>query len=150
VTELAELYRFNAWANRRLIAGVRQLQPAQLDENRDGMYRSIRGVLTHLAQVEAGYLAMMGGDRFEPEDSSLDGIERLLEQTGTALVELAGKEDLSRTFNVPWFQRDVTLFQGLGQVLTHSMNHRADVNQWLPWFGVESTAQDYMGMVLSE
>jgi len=35
-------------------------------------------------------------------------------------------------------------------VLTHSANHRADVNQWLPWLGVESTDQDYMNLVLSE
>jgi hypothetical protein len=30
------------------------------------------------------------------------------------------------------------------------MNHRADVNQWLPWFGVESTPQDYIRLALSE
>jgi uncharacterized damage-inducible protein DinB len=149
--ELAELHRFNAWANRNLVAGVRRLQPEQLDERRDGMYRPIRGALTHLAQVEAAYLAMMEGRAVDlPEDSSLDAVERLLEHTGTGLVELARGEDLSRTFHIPWFQRDVTLFQGLGQVLTHSTNHRADVNQWLPWFGVESTPQDYIQLVLSE
>src|SRR5437879_4040028 len=111
--ELAELHRFNAWANRNLIAAARRLQPEQLDERRDGMYRPIRGVLTHLAQVEAAYLAMMEGRPVDlPGDSSLDGVQRLLEHTGTGLVELARGDDLSRTFLVPWFQRDVTLFQG--------------------------------------
>ena len=29
--ELAEMHRFNAWANREILAGVRQLTPEQLD-----------------------------------------------------------------------------------------------------------------------
>lgn len=84
------MHRFNAWANCNILAGVRQLTPEQLDEQQDGMYRPILGVLRHLAQVE------------------------------------------------------------LGQVLTHSINHRADINQWLPRFGVASTQQDYINLVLSE
>ena len=40
--------------------------------------------------------------------------------------------------------------QCLRQVLTHSANHRADVNGWLPRFGVDSTDQDYIDLVLSE
>jgi uncharacterized damage-inducible protein DinB len=36
--ELAELHRFNAWANRRLLAAVRQLEPDQLKARREGMY----------------------------------------------------------------------------------------------------------------
>jgi uncharacterized damage-inducible protein DinB len=39
---------------------------------------------------------------------------------------------------------------GPRQVLTHSANHRADVNQWLPRFGVESAIVDYIGLALAE
>ena len=34
--ELAELHRFNAWANRSLLAGVRQLSAARVEEQREG------------------------------------------------------------------------------------------------------------------
>jgi uncharacterized damage-inducible protein DinB len=35
-------------------------------------------------------------------------------------------------------------------VLTHSANHRADINQWLPQFGVESARLDYIDLALAE
>lgn len=47
------MHRFNAWANCNILAGVRQLTPEQLDEQQDGMYRPILGVLRHLAQVDS-------------------------------------------------------------------------------------------------
>jgi uncharacterized damage-inducible protein DinB len=149
MNELIELHRFNAWANRSLLAGVRQLSAAQLEERRDGMYGTILGVLAHLAQVEAVYLAMMrDGAAIQPSADTLAETEEVLERTDAGLVELAGSADPGATFHVPWFGRDFTVPQGLRQVLTHSANHRADINQWLPWFGVDSTRQDYVLWVL--
>ena len=55
-----------------------------------------------------------------------------------------------RRVRIPWFERDFSVPQCLRQVLTHSANHRADVNGWLPLFGVESTDQDYIDLALSE
>jgi hypothetical protein len=49
---------------------------------------------------------------------------------------------------IPWFERDFTVAQCLRQVLTHSANHRADINQWLPRFGIESTDVDYIDLAL--
>jgi uncharacterized damage-inducible protein DinB len=149
--ELAELHRFNAWANRSLLAGVRQLSAEQLDEQRDGMYETVRGVLVHLAQVEHGYLRMI---RDEPREQlswelPLDEIARLLEETDAGLVEVA-RASADRSVRIPWFERDFTVSQMLRQVLTHSANHRADVNGWLPRFGVESTDQDYIDLAREE
>jgi uncharacterized damage-inducible protein DinB len=145
VTELGELHRFNAWANRSLLAGVRQLRPEQLEERQEGMYGTIAGVLSHLAAVEAAYLAMMRSEPFEPmEGRSLEMVEESLRRSADGLVALAGSAALDATFHIPWFDRDFTVAQGLRQILTHSGNHRADVNQWLPRFGVESTEQDYI------
>jgi hypothetical protein len=80
----------------------------------------------------------------------LDAVERVLAHTGRGLVELAETMPLDGTFHIPWFARDFTLATGLRQVLTHSGNHRADVNQWLPRFGVESADVDYIGLALAE
>lgn len=151
MTELAELYRFNVWANRNLMAGVRKLRPDQLQECRDGMYRSIISVLSHLAGVELGYLSLIRSEKYERRvERPLDEIEKLLEQTSAGLIEVAQSWPLHATFHIPWFERDFTVAQGLRQVLSHSASHRADVNQWLPQFGVESTEQDYILMVLKE
>src|SRR5262249_19746308 len=68
VDDVAELHRFNAWANRRLLAGVRQLSPEQLDEHQDGMYHTILGVLRQLAQVEFAYLSLMRGESLDRGD----------------------------------------------------------------------------------
>jgi uncharacterized damage-inducible protein DinB len=145
VSELRELHRFNAWANRSLLAGVGKLRPEQLEERQEGMYGTIAGVLSHVAMVEAGYLAMMRSEPFDPsEGRSLEMVEESLRRSADGLVELAESAPLDATFYIPWFERDFTVAQGLRQVLTHSGNHRADVNQWLPRFGVESTVQDYI------
>ena len=152
--DLAELHRFNAWANRSLLSGVRQLTPEQLDDQQDGMYGSILGVLRHMTQTEFAYLALMRRETLDRSDFlgtwNLEEIDDVLARTGTGLVELARSTAPDATFYIPWFERDFTVFQGLGQVLTHSINHRADINQWLPRFGVESTEQSYINLVLSE
>ena len=148
--ELAELHRFNAWANNRLLAAARRLGPEQLEERRDGMYNTILGVLSHLAGVELGYLGLMRGQPFEPPSRTIDDVDRALEEAGAGLIELARSGSLDSTFHIPWFDRDLTIAQGLRQVLTHSTHHRADVNQWLPSFGIESAGIDYMDLVLAE
>jgi uncharacterized damage-inducible protein DinB len=148
--ELAELHRFNLWANANLVAAVRKLPPQQLSERREGMYDSILGVLSHLAAVEAGYLALMRSESFEPADNSLDSLEPSLADSGRGLVDLAATAPMDRTFHVPWFARDFPLATGLRQVLTHSANHRADINQWLPRFGLESARVDYIDLALAE
>jgi uncharacterized damage-inducible protein DinB len=150
--ELAELHRFNAWANRSLLAGVRQLGPEQLEERQDGMYGSVRGVLWHLAQVEHVYLRMIRGlepERLDP-DLSLDAIVATLDEAGAGLVAEAKSRSPEGRVPIAWFKRDFSVAQCLRQVLTHSANHRADINGWLPRFGVESTDVDYIDLALEE
>jgi len=150
--ELAELHRFNAWANRSLLAGVRQLSAEQLDEQPEGMYETVRGVLVHLTQVEHSYLRMIRGEPREQLswELPLDEIARLLEETDAGLIEAAASGSADQRVRIPWFERDFTVPQMLRQVLTHSANHRADLNGWLPRFGVESTDQDYIDLVREE
>ena len=152
MSDLAELHRFNAWANRSLLDGIRQLTPEQLEQQREGMYDSVRGVLWHLAQVEYVYLRMIRGfqpERLDPE-LPMDEIVAVLAETGEGLVEVAASRSPEQRVPIPWFERDFAVPQCLRQVLTHSANHRADINGWLPRFGVESTDQDYIDLALIE
>src|SRR5689334_1923690 len=101
--ELAELHRFNAWANSSLLAGVRQLSAEHLDEQREGMYETIRGVLVHTAQVELGYLRLIRdepGERLSWE-LPLDEIERLLAETDAGLIEVARTASPDRRVRIP-------------------------------------------------
>ena len=148
--ELAELHRFNLWANANLLSAVRSLSPEQFTQRQEGMYDSILGVVTHLAAVEAAYLALMRSEPFEPSETGLDAVEASLARSGRGLVELAATGALDRSFHIPWFGCDFPVATGLRQVLTHSANHRADVNQWLPRFGVESANGEYIGLALAE
>jgi uncharacterized damage-inducible protein DinB len=148
--ELVELHRFNLWANANLMAAVRKLPPEPLSERREGMYDSILGVLNHFAAVEAAYLSLMRSESFEPGDSSLDSVEDSLAGSGRGLLDLAATAPMDRSFHIPWFGRDFSIATGLRQVLTHSANHRADINQWLPQFGVESARLDYIDLALAE
>lgn len=150
--ELAELHRFNGWANRSLLAGIRGLSAGQVDEQREGMYGSVRGVLWHLAQVEFVYLRLIRG--LPPErlsrELTVDQIEAVLAESGAGLVEEARSRSPEERVHIPWFERDFAVAQCLRQVLTHSANHRADINGWLPRFGVASTDQDYIDLALVE
>jgi uncharacterized damage-inducible protein DinB len=109
-------------------------------------------VLGHLAQVEFVYLRMIRGlapDRLS-RDLTLDEIDSVLAETDTGLVEEARSRSPEQRVRIPWFEREFGVAQCLRQVLTHSANHRADINGWLPRFGVESTDQDYIDLALTE
>jgi uncharacterized damage-inducible protein DinB len=149
MTELAHLHAYNCWADQSLLAALRSMHAQELEEQRSGMYNTILGVLAHVAQVEAVYGALiLGEDRPRVTPTSLDVVATALIAAGARLVELADT-DLSRRFHIPWFERDVEVGQGLRQALTHSIHHRADINQWLPLFGHESADLDYMDWLLS-
>ena len=150
--ELAELHRFNAWANRNLLDGITKLTAEQLEVKQDGMYSSVMDVLRHMVQVEYVYLRMVRGiapERLSP-DLPLDQLAMVLEESGAGLAEEARTRSPEQRVTIPWFERDFAVAQCLRQVLTHSANHRADINQWLPRFGVESVAVDYIDLARAE
>ncbi len=101
--ELAELHHFNAWANRNLLSAVDTMTPQQLDEQLDGMYNSVLGVLRHLAWVEFVYVALIRGVEVErpAQPWSLDQAKEALAGTGEALVEIARTIPGDATFHIP-------------------------------------------------
>src|SRR5262249_7383839 len=126
--ELAELHRFNAWANRNLLDGIRKLTAEQLEERQDGMYNSVIDVLRHMVQVVYVYRRRAGGiapERLSPA-LPLDQLAMVLEESGVGLSEEARTRSPEQRVTIPWFERDFAVTQCLRQVLTHSANHRAD------------------------
>jgi uncharacterized damage-inducible protein DinB len=150
--ELAELHRFNAWANRGLLAQVRRLSADQVTERQDGMYGTVLGVMGHLAWVEFVYLRMIRSEPYErPEgDLTLEKVERILEETGAGLPAVAAEASSEGRLHIPWFERDFTVPQCLSQVLSHSIGHRAEVSSWLPRFGLKSVDMHYIDLARTE
>ena len=57
---------------------------------------------------------------------------------------------LETTLHVPWFDFEMTMRDGLLQVLTHSEQHRAQVLSVLGARGLETPEIDYVSMVEEE
>jgi uncharacterized damage-inducible protein DinB len=90
----AELLRYNAWANRRLIDFCAELDQAQLAARLPTAYGSIHETLTHVIRAEAAFSRWITGDWVEPPipDGVLPPLAELAaraDRLGTALAEAA-------------------------------------------------------------
>jgi uncharacterized damage-inducible protein DinB len=63
------------------------------------------------------------------------------------LLESASAETLRRDLRVPWFNFELTVRDGLLQVLSHSAQHRSQVLSWLSASGVSTPDLDYVLML---
>ncbi len=155
---LAALYRYNAWANRRVFDTVLGVDAARLEVQAGGTQGSIAGTLKHHVGVEDVYLTMLSG-RDLPNDPA--GLEQYMAQSlrwfaarAAELAEgyqalLASADDafLDAPLLVPWFDIALTKHDGLLQVLGHSGQHRAQVLSVLGAQGIEVPGVDYVEMV---
>jgi uncharacterized damage-inducible protein DinB len=71
-SELARLYDYGYWANKKLLGVVSQLTPEQFTQPVAGSYGSIRNTLVHVLSAEWGWLDRCGGpargERLNPAD----------------------------------------------------------------------------------
>jgi uncharacterized damage-inducible protein DinB len=154
---LADLYRYNVWANARVFEACASVDTAALQEDARGTLGTIDETLKHLVGVEDVYLAMIQGhppasrearEAYPAHDLAWfadrarqlgDGYLDLLSGEGDALLE--------RPLTVPWFNFPLTARDGLLQVLSHSAQHRSQVLSTLGARGVEAPNIDYVYMV---
>jgi uncharacterized damage-inducible protein DinB len=154
VTILAELLAYNAWANERVLEACRGLSAEQLQAPQGDMYGPVLDTLRHILEVEAGYLALIAGAGRPPP--AAEGLAALTDQSKSVavgyerLLGSAGASGLERRFSIPWFEREVTVEQGLAQVVTHSLQHRADVAGALTRAGIEPPPLDFVLFVLEQ
>src|SRR4051812_10352925 len=65
--ELATLFDYGYWANRKLFGVISGLTTEQFIEEVAGSYGSIRNTLVHIMSTEAGWLERSGGPRRGPK-----------------------------------------------------------------------------------
>jgi uncharacterized damage-inducible protein DinB len=147
---LGDAFEYNAWATLQLGGVCRRLSAPQLTGQQEWQYRSILGLWQHIDEVERGYLRLMGAATLPEPGASLDGYLDSAGACGAAFASFAaGLDDaaLGRMFTVPWFERDFTVADGLFQVVTHSIQHRADIAHFLSRLGYDTPAIDYIAWI---
>ncbi|MGA7911766.1 MAG: DinB family protein [Candidatus Dormiibacterota bacterium] len=146
MSELGELFRYNAWAN-AIVLGVGQ----------DSADPGVHDTLSHLVAVEAVYTLMIrGGAPAQGADRtaymSRPNAEFVREAAGLAVTyqKLLSEVSMDAPVTIPWFSFRPSVRQALLQVLTHSAQHRSQLAMQLEALGAVVPNFDYITMVGNE
>jgi uncharacterized damage-inducible protein DinB len=124
------LYKYNHWANTRILNAASNLTPEQFLAPASFPHRELRGTLTHALFAEWLWRSRLQGEspthRFKPEDfPTFDSLRaRWLEEEKelNIFVESLTDEKLSGTFQYKTTRGEV-MENVLWQVMTHVVNH---------------------------
>ena len=147
MSNFADLYEYNEWANSLVLAATDQLAAEQLAAEMAELGGSVLELLDHTARVEQAFLALMtGGERPPRVDRSYAEVKSAFAASVAGYrAALPGLESrLGERFLVPWFEREFTIEQALTQVATHSVQHRAGICAGIFRAGIEPPGLDYI------
>jgi len=131
---LAELIRYNNWANQALIDTCQTLDPSELEAAMPGAYGTIRDTIQHIIEGEEFYISLLTGHRPRPPFgwATKPGLPELKDyavQVGNALAEAVNQTrptdpitevDGGNTFH---YQAVVVLIQ----IISHGVEHRTNI-----------------------
>src|SRR5438876_8465326 len=106
-TGLPDFFKYNLWANLRLLDACAHLSDAQLDATTTGTFGSVRETLMHLFAAEEGYVRSFTGATPIPPLKELttfagfDELRRRAERSGKELITIAEQRDLSQILHLP-------------------------------------------------
>jgi uncharacterized damage-inducible protein DinB len=144
--DLARLYDYGYWANRRLFGVLSQLTEEQFTQSAPGSYGSIRNTLVHMLSAEWGWLDRCGGPKRGPalNPDDFPTAESLVKAWSTVEVDFREflsslkDEDVARTVdftNLRGERRSGVLGELLQHGATHGVHHRGQVALLLRWLG---------------
>ncbi|HET7034912.1 MAG TPA: DinB family protein [Thermomicrobiaceae bacterium] len=147
---LAELFRYNRWANRTLFGACRGLSDAQLEARVPGVSGTVRELLLHTAGGQQTLVLRTQGRQHEGElnrDSAWPGFDALIDivtRTSDDLIRIAESLDADRDVDLPWlgkrFRYPTSFF--LAHALEHGVEHRTEIKLALAQCGVETPDLD--------
>jgi uncharacterized damage-inducible protein DinB len=148
--DLAEMFRYNAWANRELFGACRSLTEEQLDRQIRGISGSVRELLMHIAGGQQTFVLRTKGRQHEGElgrQSEWPGIEtvnHIAASTSEELMAIAEQLDADEEVDL--------LYQGktyryprrffLVHAMQHGTEHRTEVKVALAQLGIETPDLD--------
>ncbi len=142
-TGLPDLFRYNRWANLRLLDACAQLPDGQLDASADGAYGSVRQTLMHLLSSEEGYARTLTGDAPTPrleEQAPFPGFDELRRRAQMSGEKLIAYVERSRDFDqILWLDKGTykaPVIVVVMQALDHGIDHRTQIASVLSRQGI--------------
>ena len=134
-TGLPDFFKYNLWANLRLLDACAQLSDAQLDATTKGTFGSVRETLMHLFASEEGYARHFNftGTAPTPRLADLttfpgfDELRRRAERSGKELIAIAEQGDLSQILHLDGGTYDAPVIVVLIQAVNHAIDHRSQI-----------------------
>ncbi|QBD75770.1 damage-inducible protein DinB [Ktedonosporobacter rubrisoli] len=142
-TGLPDFFKYNLWANLRLLDACEQLSEAQLDETMQGLFGSVRETLMHIFASEEGYARHFTGTSPLPRLKELtafpgiDELRRRAKSSGEALIKIAEEEDLARIHYLDDGTYEAPGSIILIQAINHGVDHRSQISTLLTQQGLE-------------
>jgi uncharacterized damage-inducible protein DinB len=147
---LAEVFRYNKWANLQLLEACRRLTDEQLDAHPSGISGSIRGLLMHIVGGQETNALRTEGRQNPGEltrSSEWPGFDALIEKV------VASSDELIAIAEATYADTDVDLPYGdkayrypksffLAGAIQHGLEHRTEVKVGLNQIGVETPDLD--------
>lgn len=135
LTGLPDFFRYNLWANLRLLDACTRLSDAELDATAKGTFGSVRQSLMHLLTAEEGYARhhTFTGPAPTPRLADLtafpgfDELRRRAQRSGEELIAVAEQADLSRVLHLDGGTYDATVMVVLIQAINHGIDHRSQI-----------------------
>ncbi len=130
---LLALYAYNAYANNLLLDGLAQLSEDEFTREFGPSHGSIRGLLLHVLECEAWFLAICQERTLEePDLHTLDDVRRYqsdLEREQREFIGSLTEADLAcdLTIELRDHPYQFTIWQLLVQAFVHSTHHRGEL-----------------------
>ncbi len=144
-TGLSDFFKYNLWANLRLLDACSRLSDAQLDATTIGTFGSVRETLMHLFASEEGYARRWNftGPAPTPPLKELtsfpgfDELRRRAERSGKELAAVAERADLDEILHLDGGTYDAPVIVVLIQAINHGIDHRSQIATLLSQQAIE-------------
>lgn len=151
-TGLPDFFKYNLWANLRLLDACAQLSDAQLDFTMPGTFGSVRETLIHLLASEEGYVRpFTGTSPTIPQLKELttfpgfDELRRRAERSGKELIAIAEQRNLNQIFYLDGGTYEAPAIIVVIQAINHAIDHRSQIATLLSQQGIELPDLDGWG-----
>jgi len=130
---LPDFFKYNLWANLRLLDACAQLSDAQLDATTKGTFGSVRETLMHLFAAEEGYVRALTGKISTPPLEDLthfpdfDELRRRAGRSGKELITVAEQGELSQILYLDGGSYEAPVIVVLIQTVNHAIDHRSQI-----------------------
>lgn len=133
---LLALQAYNAYANQLMFQTIEKLSPEEFVQPASPSHGSVRGLLFHMLECEAFFLACCQGQSLElslDELSALPAIRqywRNLESGQLAFIQSLDAAGVEREISVQLGSRQLVfpVWQLLAQAMIHSIHHRGELS----------------------